>query len=161
MEKEKRHKYFVSRQDTVTIRCTSCGRIGTFSVAGLRGRKHSLRVNCPCSENFAVDLEFRRDFRIKSHIPATFRAVSTPKARARHCIVANQSSGGLLLQIGDEVPVKIDDRLIVCYRPREELAEEVERIITVRHYERGAGIGGAFLESPLSTPLRAQTIALH
>jgi hypothetical protein len=161
MDRENRQKYFVNRQEAVTIRCKACGRIGTFSVVNLRGRKHSLQVNCPCSATFAVELEFRHDFRAKTHIPATFRALSTPKSRARDCVVANQSNGGLLLQINEAVPVKTNDRLIVCYRPLVEVAGEIERIITVRHYERGATIGGAFIDAPFPPPLRVNTIMLH
>ena len=154
-------KYSVNHQEALTIRCQACGRLATFPVASLKGRKHSLQVCCPCSEIFAVDLEFRHDFRVKIDGPATFRALSTPKSRARDCAVANQSKGGLLLLINEEVPIKTDDRLIVCYRPQVKVAGEIERIITVRHYERGASIGGAFIDAPFPPPLRVNTIVLH
>lgn len=149
---DKRQKYFVNHQELVTIRCKSCGRVATFSVASFRGRKHSLKVNCPCTTTFAVDLEFRQDYRIQSHIPATFRAISTPRARARNCIVANHSSGGLMLMIDEDVPVKADDRIIVCYRPQADLTQEIERIVTVRHHQRGRSIGGAFIDAPAPPP---------
>jgi hypothetical protein len=147
MNAEKRQKYFVNRKEAVTIRCMSCGRVGTYSVASFRGKKHSLRVNCPCTEVFAVDLEFRQDFRTKSNITATFRALSTPRARARQCVVADQSNGGLLLRIGEDVPIKTDDRLIVSYRPDADAPQEIERVISVRHYEQGRRIGGAFIDA--------------
>ncbi len=146
---EKRQKYFVNQQELVTIRCTSCGRVTTFSANSYRGRKHSLKVNCPCTTVFDVDLEFRQDYRIQSHIPATYRALSTPRARARSCIVGNHSSGGLMLMINEEVPVKTDDRIIVCYRPQADAAQEIERIVTVRHHQRGRSIGGAFIDAPV------------
>lgn len=162
MNTAKRQRYFVNHREVVTIRCKSCGRVGTFSVAGLRGRKHSLKVNCPCTEIFAIDLEFRHDYRIITCIPATYRALSTPKGRARHCVVANQSSGGLLLHIDEDVPVKTNDRLIVCFRSPEGIAQEIERIITVRHYEHGNSIGGAFTDIPLaSPPMKKNRIQLH
>ncbi|MGE4560481.1 MAG: hypothetical protein AB7E77_09785 [Desulfobulbus sp.] len=158
MKTEKRQKYFVNHQKDVTIRCKACGRVGIFSVDGLRGRRHSLTVNCPCSAIFAIDLEFRHDYRVATHIPASFRALTTPRGRARYCVVANQSSGGLLLLIDEDVPVKTNDRLIVCYRP-EEISREIERIITVRHYKQRGGIGGAFSDvslPPLSADSRLQ-----
>ncbi|MGD9947088.1 MAG: hypothetical protein AB7U29_01265 [Desulfobulbus sp.] len=155
----KRQKYFVNHQEAVTIRCNSCGRVGTFSVAGLRGHKHILKVNCPCSEIFAIDLEFRHDYRVATHIPATFRALSTSKGRARYCVVGNQSSGGLLLRINEDVPVKTNDRLVICLRPQEEDTQEIERIITVRHYEHGGSIGGAFIDVPL--PVTSNSVQLH
>jgi hypothetical protein len=113
-------------------------------------------VNCACGEIFAADFEFRCDFRIKTHIPATVRAISTPRVRARHCIVADQSNGGLLLRIDEEVPVKTEDRLIVRYRPQNEMAEEIERIIAVRHHLRGSRIGGAFVD-----PVQANSSVVH
>ena len=146
MDREKRQKYFVNHQDAVTIRCKVCGRTGTYSVAALRGHRHSLKVNCPCTEIFAIDLEFRHDFRVSTHIPATFRAISTPKDRAKPCIVANRSYGGLLLHISGDVPVKANDRLTVSFQADDERSPVIERIITVRHHERGQSIGGSFAD---------------
>lgn len=158
---DKRQKYFVNHQELVTIRCQSCGRVATFSVASFRGRKHSLNINCPCTTVFAVDLEFRKDYRTQSHIPATFRAISTPKARARNCIVANHSSGGLMLLIDEEVPVKADDRIVVCYRPQADHAQEIERVVTVRHYQQGRSIGGAFIDAPAPSSLMTSSPLSH
>ncbi|ADW19326.1 hypothetical protein Despr_3198 [Desulfobulbus propionicus DSM 2032] len=153
MDKEKRQKYFVSRQDSVTVRCIACGQINAMSVAALRGRKHSLKVNCPCGEVFSVDLEFRQDYRQATNIAATFRALSTPLARARQCVVADQSNGGLLLLIDEGVPIRQDDRIIVRYRPVADSDHEVERIIRVRHYDWGSRIGGAFVDGSPATVL--------
>lgn len=150
MNLEKRQKYFVNRQDAVTIRCKTCGRVGVFPVVTLKKQNHALHVNCLyCNVRFAVDLEFRSDYRIPINIPATYRAFSTPKTRARHCIVANQSSGGLLLRITEDVPVKKEDRLIVCYRQQTHFPVEIERVLSVRHYDRGHCIGGAFVNEPV------------
>lgn len=146
MQTEKRQKYFVNRQQQVTIRCNACGRGLTFATARFRGRRHALKVTCPCSSIIAIELEFRQDYRMQTRIPATYRALSTPKSRARHGIVANHSRNGLMLMIDEEVPVKTDDRIVVCYRPQVDLAQEVERIITVRHHQRGRTLGGAFVD---------------
>lgn len=147
MKPPKKQKYFVNRKEAVTIRCRTCGRMETFPVARLQGKKHSIQVTCACAETFEVDLEFRQDYRKKTNITGSFRALSTPKARARHCLIADHSNGGLLLQIGEEVPIKEDDRLIVSYRPDLDSPHEIERIITVRHYDRGTRIGGAFIDT--------------
>jgi len=160
---QKRQKYFVSRQETVTIKCRACGRTETLPVASLKGKKHSLQINCACSETIEVDLEFRQDYRQKTNIAGSFRALSTPKSRARQCVIADHSNGGLLLKITDEVPIKQDDRLIVCYRPDVDSPHEIERIIRVRHYDRGSRIGGAFADTDrysLPHPYRHTTV-LH
>lgn len=161
MNTEKRRKYFVNHKETVAIRCIACGRVGVFSVASLKGKKHSLRVNCPCAETFSVDLEFRQDYRIRSAIPASFRALSTPKGRARSCVVTDHSMGGLLFETDQAAPIKQDDRLIVRYRPEDDPLHEIERIIRVRHHDQGRRIGGAFVDEPLRRPLRRSEDALH
>lgn len=142
----KKQKYFVNRKETVAIKCRSCGRIEILPIAGLKGKKHSMQVHCPCTEVFEIDLEFRQDYRQKTNIAASFRALSTPRSRARQCVIADHSNGGLLLAITEEVPIKPDDRLIVSYRPDAGSPQEIERIISVRHYHRGSRIGGAFLD---------------
>ena len=50
--------------------------------------------------------------------------------------------------VTDDVPVKENDRLIVSYRPEADAPYEIERVITVRHYDRGSRIGGAFIDLP-------------
>jgi hypothetical protein len=145
----------------VAIQCLACGRVGNFSVAHLKNKKHSLKINCPCTESFEVDLEFRQDFRQKTHLNGSIRPFSTPKERARHCIIADQSSGGLLLQVTDEVPVKHNDTLIVSYRPNSNSSREVERIISVRHYQVGRHIGGAFIDTLPRRGARPVSAAAH
>ena len=142
----KRQKYFVSRKEMVTIRCRTCGRMETFPVAELQGKRHVMRVECACAQTFEVALEFRQDYRKKTQLDASFRALSTPRARARRCVIADLSEGGLMLRITDEVPIKQNDRLIVCYRPDSDAPHEIERIISVRHHDRGNRIGGAFID---------------
>jgi hypothetical protein len=161
--REKRLKYYVNRQELVTIRCRTCGRVETFPVVDLKGQRHTVRMHCTCNETFEVDLEFRQDYRKKTHIVGSFRALTTPKTRARQCVIADHSNGGLLLTINDEVPIKEDDRLIVCYRPDADSPHEVERIIRVRHYNHGQRLGGAFIDGDtrsLPHPLSPNTI-LH
>ena len=160
-ESKKRPKYFVSRQEAVTIRCRACGRVETFSVAPFKGKKHSMHVRCACAETFEIDLEFRQDYRQKINITGSFRALSTPKARARQCVIADQSNSGLLLEITDDVPIKQDDQLIVCYRPDLDASHEIERVITVRHYDQGSRIGGAFAEAHPRQHPHTRTTILH
>ena len=112
-----------------------------------KNKKHSVTINCPCTKTFEVDLEFRHDYRQKSHLIGSFRALSSPKERARHCVIADHSNGGLLLHVTEELPIKQDDHLIVSYRPDNSSPREIERVISVRHYAPGYRIGGAFIDA--------------
>ncbi len=155
-------KYFVNHQEEVTIQCRTCGRIQTLFIASPENKKHTFTFNCPCSATFPVALEFRQDYRQKTHIMAHFRALSTPRARARNCIIADQSNGGLFLLVTEEVPIKQDDHIIVSYRPENSFSQEVEKTLRVCHYHPEHGIGGAFIESsPHQHEARPRQVALH
>ena len=158
MGSEKQLKYFVNRQENVTVKCPACGRTGVLPVERLRSGKHAIKVGCPCGEDFVVEVEFRKDFRRKTQLVGTVRALTTPRRRARQCTIADQSSGGLLLRLDEEVPVKKDDRLIVSIPLEGQATQMVERIISVRHCDLGLGIGGAFVdEQGEQAPYAGQT----
>ncbi len=158
---EKRQKYFVNRQDSITVKCPACGRTGVFPAERLRGQQHAARVGCPCGEDFTVEIEFRQDYRRKTEITGTVRALTTPRERARPCTIADQSSGGLLLRLDGEVPVKRDDRLIVSYPLDAQAPHLVERIISVRHYDLGLGLGGAFIDEQGETDHQVSRPPVH
>ena len=161
MATKKIQKYFVNQQNEVTIQCRTCGRTQTLFIASPENKKHSFNINCPCSASFSVTLEFRQDYREKTHIIGHFRALSTPRARARSCIIADQSKGGLLLQITEEVPIKQDDHVIVSYRPDSSFSQEIEKTLRVCHYHPEHGIGGAFIDPPPQRETRPRQVALH
>lgn len=146
MAPQKIQKYFVNQQEEVTIQCRTCGRMHTLFVDSPEHKKHSVNINCLCNATFPVALEFRQDYRQKTHIIGHFRAISTPRERARNCIIADQSKGGLLLQVTEELPIKPNDQVIVSYRPDSSFTREIEKTIRVCHYQPGYGIGGAFIE---------------
>ena len=56
MGSEKKQKYFINRQEHLTIRCRACGKETTFPVDKLRDKRHSFKVNCTCAASF--DIEF-------------------------------------------------------------------------------------------------------
>ena len=140
-------KYFVNQKEDVTVKCPACGRMKTLFVARLKNAQHSIKIDCPCHESFEVFLEFRKDYREKTLLIGHFRALSTPRVRAKRCIIADQSNGGLLLLTTEDVPIKKDDQVIVSYRSGRFALIETENIISVRHYDPGHCIGGAFIDT--------------
>jgi len=159
MDTEKKQKYFVSRKKNATIKCLACGKVRTVSVENLNKGSHSLTINCPCTKTFEVDLEFRHDYRQKSHIVGSFRAFSSSKEHSRRCVIADQSMGGLLLHVQEDLPIKQDDHLIVSYPPDSSSHREIERVISVRHYTPGYRIGGAFVDTKDQFAARALSTA--
>jgi len=154
-------KYFVNQKEAVTVQCRACGRMKTLFVASLKNAQHSIKIDCPCHESFEVFLEFRKDYREKAHLIGHFRALSTPRVRARQCIIADQSNSGLLLLITEEVPIKKDDHVIVSYRPEKFDLLETEKIISIRYYDLGHRIGGAFIDTQPQRNARPLNTALN
>lgn len=146
-----KQKYFVSRNTTVPIRCLACGKIRNVSVDHLKGKKHTLRVTCTCAHTFEVHLEFRQDYRQKSHLIGSIRSPSSPRERAHRCVIADHSNGGLLLQMTEVVSIKPEDRLIVSYRPDSSFPREIERVLCVRHCFPGRCIGCSFIDDRQET----------
>lgn len=154
-------KYFVNQHDSVTIQCRKCGKISTFPVNELKHDDNWAEVTCICSESFKIVLEFRKDFRRKTNINGFFRALSTPRERARRCVIADLSDGGLLLHFTEKIPIKTDDQVIVSYRPDNTFADEVEKVLCVRHYTPGYRLGGAFIDTVSKQNVRSRSLELH
>ena len=161
MNSDKRQKYFVTQHEMVTIQCRKCGKTDTFSVSSLRHEKNAATISCQCLEPIDIELETRKDYRRKTNISATFRATTTPKIRARSCTIADQSEGGLLLQITEAVPIKTNDQLIVSFFTDSAALMETERVISVRHYDEGLRIGGAFVDDAQGLAHKSVSSAPH
>ena len=160
MATKKIQKYFVNQHEEVTVQCRTCGRTQTLFLANAENKKHSFNIHCPCSATFPVALEFRQDYRQKTHIIGYFRALSTPRARARSCIIADQSEGGLLLQVTEDVPIKQNDHVIVSYRPDSSFSQEIVKALRVCHYHPEHGIGGAFIQPPPHSEARPRNLRI-
>jgi hypothetical protein len=144
---EKKRKFFVGSKEELTIQCLACKKTRTFDVARLKHRNHAFRFNCSCTETFDVALEFRESLRTRVHTPGSIRAESTPRERAKACVIADLSLGGLRLQTAEPLPIKKDDRLVVCFRPDDSNGEEIERLLSVCHISPGFYVGGKFLDA--------------
>ena len=57
--------------------------------------------------------------------------------------------------------MKRDDRLIVSYPLDAQAPHLVERIISVRHYELGLGLGGSFVDETAETGGRNRRPPVH
>ena len=143
----KKRKYFVGSKETITILCLACKKTRTLPVAGLKDRNHTFRVTCTCEESFDVALEFRETLRTIVRTPGSIRAESTPRERAKACVIADLSLGGLRLQTTVPLPIKKNDRLVVRFCPDEGGSEEIERLLSVRHISPDFSVGCKFLDA--------------
>ncbi len=65
-------KSFVKPDDGATIVCPACSTVKAISVKQFRNRSHLIKVKCKCGHTFKVQLEFRRYYRKKTDLTATY-----------------------------------------------------------------------------------------
>ena len=140
-------KYYVSKNDTITVRCLGCKKTRSFSVAGLKGKPHTLKVQCPCTNTFAVDIEFRRSYRKDVHIAGEYRKRHEDEAEVRSCVVQDLSVGGLGIRIEHATTVQVEDELIVTFRLDDRQPhKKIDTAVKVRHVDPNKKFGGEFID---------------
>lgn len=142
-------KYYVSKNDSITIRCHVCKKARTFPVAGLKLKKHTLKVQCPCANTFFIDIEFRKSYRKKIDITGKYRKKAELRTEERPCIVSDISLGGLGITITGDPALQVTDELVVTFIPSTLQHSEIDTVLRVRHVEPGK-IGGEFIDSKKS-----------
>lgn len=139
-------KYFVSKNDTITVRCLACKKTRSISVAGLRGKPHTIKVQCPCTNTFAVDIEFRLSYRKDVDIAGGYRKRHEGEAEERSCVVQDLSVGGLGIRIEHDTTVQVEDELIVTFNLDDRQTHRIDTAIKVRHVDPNKKIGGEFID---------------
>ncbi len=109
-------KVFVSRENSATIRCPSCGATKSFSVERFKGKSHSIKLRCGCERLFKVDLDFRRAYRKKTSLSGYYAVLivdGDEKGRQLRMLVDNLSSTGMGMTTSGVHGLKVDDVLMV------------------------------------------------
>jgi len=152
-------KYYVNKNDTITIRCLACKKTRSLSAASLKSKPHTLKVQCPCTNTFAVDIEFRRSYRKDVHIAGGYRKMHEGKGEERSCVVRDISVGGLGITILHGTSVQVEDELIVTFRVDDRQRNKIDTAVKVRHVDSGKKIGGEFIDAQDAS--RSEVIAFY
>ncbi|MBM9537769.1 PilZ domain-containing protein [Desulfobulbus alkaliphilus] len=139
-------KYYVNKSDTITVRCLACNKSRSFSVAGLKGKSRNLKVQCPCTNTFAIDIEFRRSYRKDVHIAGGYRKRDEVEDVERSCVVRNISVGGLGIKIEHDTTIQVDDELIVTFKLDDRHQRRIDTAVKVRHVDPEKRFGGEFVD---------------
>jgi hypothetical protein len=151
-------KYYIGNYKKLTIRCLACKKDRTVTVDDFKLKHHVIKVTCPCSHSFVVNLEFRQSYRKELDITGSYRKIHEPIEQEKPCIVKDISLGGLGLTITSDSTIRIDDELIVSFRIGALQQHKYEATCQVRHIESGINIGGMFTR--LKMDKKPETVTL-
>ena len=141
-------KYYVGNYNKLTIRCLACKKDRTLTVADLKLKHHVIKVACPCSHSFVVNLEYRQSYRKQLNIVGSYRKLYEPIEQEKPCTVRNISLGGLGLTITNDTTIHVDDELIVSFKLGTQ-QHKYETTFLVQHIDSGNNIGGMFTRSKM------------
>ena len=154
-------KYYIGKNDKITIRCLACKKKKTIAVADLKPKQHSIKVMCPCSHTFFIHLEFRQSYRKKMGIEGFYRKRSESREQEKNCLIRDISLGGLGITITSDISIQVEDELIVTFKLGAFQQSEIDAIVRVRHIDSRENIGGAFLGLKSDNRLEDVTLFLQ
>lgn len=154
-------KYYIGKNDRITIRCLACKKKRIIAVADLKLKQHSIKVVCPCSHTFFIQLEFRQSYRKKIGLKASYRKKSESIEQEKPCIIRDISLGGLGITISNDYAFQVEDELIVTFKLGSFHQSRINAIVRVRHIDSTVNIGGAFAGSTSGNRLEAVTLFLQ
>ncbi len=123
-------KVFVSKENSATIRCPSCGATKSFSVERFKSKSHSLKLRCGCERLFKVDLDFRRVYRKETRLSGYYAVLvsgGNEKGRQLRMLVDDLSCSGIGMTTTGTHGLKIGDTLLVEFvldDPKETIIEK-------------------------------------
>lgn len=150
-------KYYIGNYNKITIRCLECKKHRTLTVADLKFKQHVIKVACPCSHSFVVNLEYRQSYRKQLNIIGSYRKLYDPIEQEKSCTVRNISLGGLGITITNDSTIQVDDELIVSFNLGTQ-QHKYETTFQVKHIDSGVNIGGMFTLSKIDK--NAETVTL-
>ena len=130
----------VRKDKQVTLSCPDCLLVREISVDKYMGRKHFLKVNCPCGTTYGVNLNFRKHYRKQVSIGGYYTyddIVSVVKTGSTssvpiNCRIKNISMGGLGFAALDRMKTQLGDTLKVIFTLDKVPPETIEKEVVVR-----------------------------
>ncbi len=143
----------VRKDKKVTLSCPDCLLVREISVDKYMGRKHFLKVNCPCGTAYGVNLNFRKHYRKQVSIGGYYTyddivsVVNTGSSSSVpiNCRIKNISMGGLGFTALDRMRTQLGDTLKVIFTLDKVPPETIEKNVIVRCINDNY-IGCEFLE---------------
>jgi c-di-GMP-binding flagellar brake protein YcgR len=154
-------KYYIGKEDKITIRCLACKKNRTIAVSNLKLRHHPIKVVSPCPHTFFIYLEFRQSYRKKVGIEGCYRKRSESREQGKNCLIKDISLGGLGITITSDTSIQVEDELIVTFKLGAFQQSEIDTIVRVRHIDSREHVGGSFLGLTSDNRLEDVTLFLQ
>ena len=130
----------VRKDKRVTLSCPDCLLVREISVDKYMGRKHFMKINCPCGTTYGVNLNFRKHYRKQVSIGGYYTyddIVSVVKTGSTssvpiNCRIKNISLGGIGFTALDRMKAQLGDTLKVIFTLDKVPPETIEKDVIVR-----------------------------
>ena len=126
-------KAFVRADGSTTIICPTCRMAKNISATPFKGKKHLLKVGCPCGEAFTIQLDFRHHYRKKTTFPATFSFVDNPADGKIKVQLTDISLSGVAFVSNTPKLVQVGLDLIIEFTLDDKKKTLIKKKITVRN----------------------------
>ena len=126
-------KAFVRTDGSTTIICPECRIAKNVSALPFKGKKHLLKVRCPCGKAFAVQLDFRHHYRKNADLPAKYSFVDTPEDGDFNVQITNLSLSGICFTTNSPNLLTIGLNLIIEFNLDDKRKTLIKKKITVRN----------------------------
>jgi len=145
-------KYYSNPSGMINIQCPTCEKTYLISVDKFKGKKNTVNIKCYCDNRFAIDIEFRKNFRKKVDFFGSYRLTSESTYNSKDCKIINLSLGGIGFKITSDSTLKDGDLLIIKFILDNKEKHEIERTIKIRYIDQLTGmVGGEFLYSQIGS----------
>lgn len=144
----------ISSDNTATFACPSCKKMRTVNIADYAGldKAVKIKVRCPCSHQYPVMIERRRQFRREVAFPGTYTRIINGRAMdSGSMVVKDVSRTGLKIRVPDSQHLNAGDTLEVVFRLDDPRKSQIRKQVVIRKKE-GGDLGVQFLASDAGNP---------
>ncbi|MDH4318685.1 MAG: PilZ domain-containing protein [Desulfobulbaceae bacterium] len=131
-------KSFVRSDGSTTIICPKCRMAKNVPALQFKGKKHLLKVRCPCNETFEVQLDFRHHYRKKTTLPAQISFLDTPADGKISVQLSDISLSGIGFTINTPSLMTIGLDLVIEFNLDDKKNTLIKKKITVRNIREQA-----------------------
>jgi len=131
-------KAFVRADGSTTIICPKCRMAKNVPALQFKGKKHLLKVRCPCNETFEVQLDFRHHYRKETEFSAKISFFDTPADGKFNVRLTDISLSGIGFTTNSPNLLKVGLDLVVEFNLDDKKKTFIKKKITVRNIREQA-----------------------
>jgi len=138
-------KVYVNQDGIAVLKCPVCEATKISKVQDYKGERHIVKVRCNCQNVFAVNLEFRKNYRKQTKLSGDFFGVNKEGLRGK-LLILNISKGGIGAKVVGMNNNRVGDELRVRFNLNDQNNSLIEKKVVVRLVKQDY-IGCEFLDT--------------